>query len=88
MTFWKKNSGAVETEDRAGVTTTVDAEADQKALVNVLRDVERHAAGLMRANQQLADRGLHDAKFTAISGGQEYLTSWRGWLASNLEINL
>jgi hypothetical protein len=64
-------------------------EKDEKQeLIRILRDAERNAAGLIKANQQLADHGAGDARFTAVAGGEEYLASWRRWVADNLGITL
>ena len=73
-----------------GSATAEDVEKDEKPqdLLPILRDVERHAAGLIKANQQLADQGAGDGRFTAVAGGEEYLASWRRWVEKNLGIRL
>ena len=57
-------------------------------LIRILRGAERNAAGLIKANQQLADHGSGDARFTAVAGGEEYLANWRQWVEKNLGIRL
>ena len=56
----------------------------QKELIQDLREVERAATALIAANERLASRGQHDAKFTAIPGGMTYLANWRRWVKDNL----